>query len=174
MAGGMNATQSYLWRQQRGLGLDVCEAAPLVALCAAVESVMGLQVRRDKSSFRRQEATMPRPLPWHQDWEPMGGHVTGSLGGMVTWVPADPIDGTRPALELAEADRALPHEHGEWGFLQLAQPVTGPTTVLTGLEIGDVVLFSPFAPHRTVLCGTQPRRSFDLRGYPRKEILWAS
>lgn len=86
--------------------------------------------------------------------------------GLVAWVPLDMIDGSRPSLEIAPEEELRPHYLDERRFLVSEGSHDRPdAAVMLGLIPGDVVLFSPRAPHRTY-CGpgmTNTRLSLDMR-----------
>ena len=89
-----------------------------------------------------------------------------STRGMVVWVPLDPIDGTRPSLEVAQPMLPLRHIADPKGFLIFDGIISvGETTVLNDLELGDVAAFTPYAPHRSYIAPTMTntRLSLDLR-----------
>lgn len=159
-------TVRNLWLEQHGLNLNHVPDAALWPLCAEVERLTGLRVSLARSSFRIQRHNSRCPLPWHQDYEQMGG-TSAVLAGMVCWVPCDPLDGSRPSVEVAEPVPPQPHQEHPNHFLGFVQQDGWHGTVLSGLAVGDAVLFSPLAPHRTVLQGRRSRASFDFRCYPK-------
>lgn len=100
-----------------------------------------------------------RRLNWHQDAAPM------KSDGVVAWVPLDPIDGSRPSLEICDRlQEIVSHETDSRGFLIATKaPLKGE--VLTAMDPGDVAFFSPYAMHRTHIDPTMPntRLSVDMR-----------
>lgn len=94
--------------------------------------------------------------------------VPGQIG-MVAWVPLDPIDGTRPGLEVQPLSTPgpLPHHRDQRRFLVADEQSedTADAVVIDGLRLGDIVLIDPYEPHRThcTPAMTNPRLSLDMR-----------
>lgn len=134
-----------VFQRQGGLRLSDLKSAEIGRLARALEIRLGLVCDLSKCSARTQKPNGDYQIPWHQDRAAMDAE-----NGMVAWVPLDPLDGTRPSLEIApEEAAAWEHYRDERRFLVSDRVPSGPSAILSGLEPGDVVLFSPLAPHRT-------------------------
>lgn len=128
--------------------------------------VPGAVVRLSSSSARLQVPSgEDKRLGWHQDAVPM--QMGTKEQGVVAWLPLDPIDGTRPTLQVCEPLRTVVrHAADKRQFSVATDPQVQPVCkVLEEMAVGDVALFSPFAMHRTYTDEhmTQPRLSLDIR-----------
>lgn len=86
--------------------------------------------------------------------------------GAIAWVPLDPIDGSRPTLEIASEEDRKAHHRDDRRFLETDDNRDRSDAVIVSeLEIGDIVLFSPYEPHRTYCTPDMrnERLSLDLR-----------
>jgi hypothetical protein len=147
---------------QRGIRLADIPTPALSMLAGQLGSYLGKPCNFLKSSARQQFPTGQYKLPWHQDGAPMGFYAAKT--GMVAWVPLDDIDGSRPSLEIADDAEPMDHIEDERMFLEIPN-MDFKGQVIPNMKVGDVLLFSPYAPHRTFIAPemTNPRLSLDMR-----------
>lgn len=155
------ATRST-FTDQRGINLSDITSPAILLLTAQLQQITNLPCNLSKCSARQQFPDGEYQLRWHQDCAPM--ELQHGETGVVAWVPLDPINGTRPSLEIAEPVPAHDHVRDERVFLVIeGQEFHGKQ--IRGLAVGDIVLFSPYAPHRTYCSHemSRPRLSLDIR-----------
>lgn len=149
---------------QSGLRLSDIDSPSIREMAAKLERKIGLPCDMTKSSARMQPPSGTYKLNWHQDYAGMG--LKPEQAGMVAWVPLDPIDGTRPGLEVAGAVEPMAHHRDARRFL-VADDCSGrPGSVVIDLSfLGDAVLLTPWEPHRTYCTPamTNSRLSVDMR-----------
>lgn len=153
-----------IYARQGGCRLSEIESMAVRRLVRELMLKSKLSCDLSKCSVRRQKPSGVHKLPWHQDYAPM--QLQPGCPGIVAWVPLDPIDGSRPSLEIAPSEEPLSHYCDDRNFLVSddAAERTGSVTV-SDLDPGDVVMFSPYEPHRTYCTPdmTSERLSLDLR-----------
>jgi len=156
-----------IYHRQGGLRLTNIDSLAISRIAQSLENEIGFNSDLSRSSARAQVATGVHALDWHQDYA--GMELKPGQEGMVAWVPLDYIDHTRPGLEIAQSVEPTPHYRDERRFLQASYfiPTKNNTIVIDNLPLGDVVLFSPYEPHRThrTPAMTQTRLSLDMRFY---------
>jgi ectoine hydroxylase-related dioxygenase (phytanoyl-CoA dioxygenase family) len=155
-----------IFRRQGGLRLDEVKSPYIHAIANTLSEHFNLPHDHTKCSLREQIPESSMGLRWHQDYAPM--QLKPGEDGVVCWVPLDPIDGLRPSMVVAKECQRLRHMRDDHRFLVIDpscgfEPEDG--VIITDLEEGDIVTFSPYAPHRTYSnrMMTQPRYSLDLR-----------
>lgn len=156
-----DSTQA-IYKAQGGIRLSEIQSAAILLLTAQLQQIVGQPCDLSKCSVRLQKPDGDQQLRWHQDYAPM--KLEPDEDGVVAWVPLDPIDGTRPTLEIAKIKAPFSHHHDALGFLVSSwQGFDG--RVLTDMAVGDIALFSPYAPHRTVCLPEMKnsRLSLDMR-----------
>ncbi len=154
-------TKDYsVYQRQGGVVLSSCTGTTFAIIGDILEPFAKLKPSLKHSSGRVQYPSDPKHLAWHQD-------VTAMYGkdGMIAWVPLDPIDGTRPTLQLAGSSEHVKHGVDPRGFAIAKDQRITATDTLTNLEIGDVVWFDPGMLHRSYSTPdmTNPRHSLDMR-----------
>ena len=101
-------------------------------------------------------------LPWHQDFPSMAS----SSNAAIAWVSVNDCSAQTHSIEVAPRHHAqglLPGEQRETGYI-LTDQVRKESLVLN-IQAGDLLLFSPFLPHRTFvnLASTCYKLSFSRR-----------
>ncbi len=157
-------TEPEIFRRQRGIRLSTIECDEIKSVVLYLEAMTGLKCDLTQCSARYQEPDGEHQLRWHQDAAPM--KLGPDEEGIVAWVPLDPIDGTRPTLEIADPEPAHEHVTDKKRFLVIENAEFKGAPV-KDLAVGDIVLMSPYEPHRTLIEPgmTQPRISMDMRFY---------
>ncbi len=154
-------TKDYsVYQRQGGVMLASCTGTIFSAIGDLLEPIANLKLSLKHSSGRVQYPSDPKHLAWHQDVTAMHHN-----DGMIGWVPLDPIDGTRPTLQLAGSCEHVKHGVDPRGFAIAKDQRITATDTLTNLEVGDVVWFDPGMLHRSYSAPdmTNPRHSLDMR-----------
>ncbi len=161
-AENFNAYDSGVWKLQSGIGLSHCNTVSMMVLTAQLQDITKQPCDLDKCSARLQAPNGEKQLRWHQDYSPM--QLNAGEDGIVAWLPLDQLDGTRPSLEVASPCKPFDHETDKYLF-KVIQDGDFIGQILSGIGPGDVILFSPFAPHRTYIAPgmTNSRLSLDMR-----------
>lgn len=158
-----------LWSLQGGMNIGQVQRPSLEAvykIIAFMDDIIGYKCDPLESSLRVQlpESFWPK-LPWHQD----GAGMRKAKDSIVAWVPLNTIDGKCPTIEFSNSQMTslLEHERNTNCFLEAENNGDAGSTIVDGLELGAVVIFSPWTLHRTYRTKdmTHARVSLDLRFY---------
>lgn len=85
-------------------------------------------------------------LPWHQDFPSMGS----SANSVVVWISVNDCNSMTHSIEVAPKQHSkglLLGEQTDNGYVLNDQTFAG--SVVLDIKAGDVLMFSPFLPHRT-------------------------
>lgn len=158
-----------IWVSQRGVNLARIQkdyVQHIFKVIAFMEEIIGYKCDPGESSVRAQDPSTEWPkLPWHQD----GAGMRPAEDSIVAWVPLTPIDGNTPTIEFSKLQmtQLLEHERNSNRFLEVENNGDAGSTIVTDLEPGAVVIFSPWTLHRTYRTREMKdsRLSLDLRFY---------
>jgi ectoine hydroxylase-related dioxygenase (phytanoyl-CoA dioxygenase family) len=158
---------------QRGMRLSEVKSDAIPIAISIMEDLEGLGCDPTNCSVRIRDPDGSYSLGWHQDYASVGIEALNpefykkyeNKLVKVAWIPLDPIDGTRPTLEVAEPEDPREHHRDAMRFLVADELKDREGQVIKGMEPGDVLLFSPYAPHRSYSSPgmTNTRLSIDLR-----------
>jgi hypothetical protein len=156
-----------IYARQRGIRLSKIYPRNAINVIAdQLNWLTGMRCDLNRSAGKSNDPKEDIRLGWHQDVAGMA--IEEGEEAVVAWVPLDPIDGSRPSLEIGPSSYGWPHIRDEHRFLVLEkEPIGLSGTVVQGLDRGDVVLFSPYTFHRTYVneSMTETRLSLDMRFY---------
>jgi len=123
------------------------------------------------SSCRLQTPDGAGALELHQDAGVIGGG-TNPNPMQVIWLPLTPIDDATPSLEICPIipPRHYWHQPDAAGYhiTREADAAKMPLVAITKMNLGDIIVMSPYALHRSYVrpWHTKERLSLDLRFLP--------
>jgi hypothetical protein len=152
--------ESSVFERQGGLKLSTCYGTIFQAIGDLLEPIAKFPANLPRSSGRIQYPSDPKRLAWHQDLTALD-----MQDGIIAWVPLDPIDGTRPTLQIGNDSPPVKHKGDMRGFAVATHQDYPVLETLTGLDVGDVCWFGPLTLHRTYSTPdmTNTRHSLDMR-----------